>query len=271
MRHNQQQERRINDLTTLIQETKTYYSAQLMIAALNEAPGIGFTIAEMKDTLGEISVIVIDGGSTDRTVAIAKNMGARVFFQDGFGKGDALAKGIEQINSNVDYIILTDADYTYPAEYVPEMIKILEDNPQVGMVCGNRLNENINRKSLRRLFHLGNKLLRFAHKILNGVCLEDPLTGLRVIRAEILREMNIESKGFDIEVELNNFVKNKGFAAKEVLIDYRARLGQKKLKTRHGITILKRILKDMFANRQFLWKVLYLVERNFHAIFKTAN
>ena len=50
----------MKNLTTLIQENETRYSAQLVIAALNEAPGIGLTIAEMRDTLGEISVLVID-------------------------------------------------------------------------------------------------------------------------------------------------------------------------------------------------------------------
>ena len=56
---------------------ETHYSAQVVIAALNEAPGIGLTIAEMKDTLGEISVLVVDGRSSDRTVEIAKSLGQR--------------------------------------------------------------------------------------------------------------------------------------------------------------------------------------------------
>ena len=48
-------------------------------AALNEAPGIGLTITEMKDILDEISVPVVDGRSNDRTVEIAKNLGAKLF------------------------------------------------------------------------------------------------------------------------------------------------------------------------------------------------
>jgi hypothetical protein len=59
-----------------------------------------------------------------------------------------------------------------------------------------------------------------------------------------LRAWHIESKGFDIEVELNNFVQKKGYTTQEILISYRARLGEKKLKARHGFTILRRILKD---------------------------
>ncbi len=219
---------------------------QLVIAALNEEEGIGPTITEMKRTLSDISVLVVDGKSTDKTVELAKNLGAQVICQDGKGKGDALAKAIQNLDANTDYVILTDADYTYPAEYVPEMIKILNENPQVGMVCGNRFNGNVNKKALYRIFHTGNKMLAFSHQILNGVGLKDPLTGLRVIRAEVLRGWKVQSKGFDVEVELNNHVLKRGYFIQETLIDYRVRLGEKKLKARDGFSILRRIVKEVF-------------------------
>jgi glycosyltransferase involved in cell wall biosynthesis len=231
-------------LTVLVQRTQSRYSALLIIAALNEAPGIGLTIAEMKDTLGEIPVLVVDGKSSDRTVEIARNLGANVVFQGGTGKGDAFAKALEHVDENVNYIILTDADYTYPAEYVPAMIRILEENPLVGMVCGNRLNGFVDREALHGVFQIGNRLLALAHTMLNGVPLQDPLTGLRVIRAEALRGWLVKSKGFDIEVELNHLVKRQGFRIREIPICYRSRLGEKKLKVSHGVTILKRILLE---------------------------
>ena len=231
-------------LTILFPQIEASDSAQLIIAALNEAPGIGLTITEMIDTLGEIPVLVVDGKSSDRTVEIAKNVGAEVIYQDGKGKGDALAKALEKVGPNVKFVILTDADYTYPAEYVPKMISVLEENSNVGMVCGNRLNGDIDKKALHSVFHIGNQLLAWAHKNLNGVPLQDPLTGLRVIRAQVLRGWKIKSKGFDIEVELNQMVERSGFKIVEVPITYRARLGEKKLKVKHGLTILKRILLE---------------------------
>jgi len=99
-------------------------------------------------------------------------------------------------------------------------------------------------KAQRTSFLFGNKLLAFAHNLFNGVTLKDPLTGLRVVRAEILRNWTVKSKGFDIEVELNREVERQGFNTIEVPIMYRARLGEKKLKMRHGATILKRILLE---------------------------
>ena len=170
-------------------------------------------------------------------------MGAEIVFQNGHGKGNALAKGLEHLDL-ADYVVLTDADYTYPAEYVPEMIRILEENPDVGMVCGNRFAEKTDPKAFRNIFSLGNRLIAFTANALNGVQLSDPLTGLRVVRAEILRDWQVKSKGFDIEVELNHHVERRGFGIAEIPIHYRQRLGEKKLKVRHGAEILKRIVLE---------------------------
>ena len=228
-------------------KTLTYekpYSTQLIVAALNEEHGIGPTLTEFIDNVDKSYILVVDGHSRDRTVEIAKNLGAEIAFQDGIGKGNAIAKALEQINWRIKYVVLTDADYTYPAEYVPEMVDILERTPQVGMVCGNRFSGYIEPKAVRSSFYFGNKLLAFAHNLFNGVSLRDPLTGLRVIRSEILRNWTVKSQGFDIEVELNHLVERKGYTTVEVPIKYRPRLGEKKLKVRHGATILKRILQE---------------------------
>jgi hypothetical protein len=70
------------------------------------------------------------------------------------------------------------------------------------------------------------------------------LTGLRVVRTEILKEWHIKSNGFDIEVELNKEVERRGFDIIEVPIIYRARVGDKKLRVRDGAQIFSRILAE---------------------------
>jgi dolichol-phosphate mannosyltransferase len=190
-------------------------STQVIIAALNEEEGIGLTISELNKTLKNSRILVVDGRSTDRTVKEAKSMGADVVFQDGLGKGDALAKAVKCSDLTVDYVVITDADYTYPAEYVPKIIKILEENPDVGMVCGNRFSGYLDLKGLNGIFYLGNRFIAFTHSFLNGVQLADPLTGLRVVRAGILKNWNVQSKGFDVEVELNHHVEREGFGIVE--------------------------------------------------------
>jgi len=215
-----------------------------IVAALDEEQGIGYTIAELRQHLEDPRILVVDGRSTDRTVEIAKDLDTEIIFQKDKGKGDAIAQAIKQVNADVDYVVFTDADYTYPAEFIPQMIGILEENPTVGMVCGNRFNSHFHTDQMSNLFYVGNRLLAFTHNMLNGINLHDPLTGLRVVRADVLKGWTPKSKGFDIEVELNHQVERKGYGIVEVPIPYRPRLGEKKLKLKHGATILKRIILE---------------------------
>ena len=69
----------------------------VIVAALNEERGIGPTIEEIQGVLPNPHLIVVDGNSDDRTVEIAKNMGADVILQNGIGKGDAILHGIRKL------------------------------------------------------------------------------------------------------------------------------------------------------------------------------
>jgi len=216
----------------------------VIIAALNEEEGIGPTIEELKKFLSKPHFLVVDGQSEDRTVEIAKEMGAEVLMQVGKGKGSAIGQAVRRVDSNADYVVFTDADFTYPAEYLPKMRAILDQNREVGMVTGNRFNGNFYLGSLHNVLYAGNRTIAFIHILLNGVHMHDPLTGLRVVRSEILKGWNPKSKGFDIEVELNHLVESKGYRIVEIPIYYRQRMGEKKLKLRHGLIILRRILLE---------------------------
>ena len=83
---------------------------------MNEEEGIGLTLAEISQKINPNQVLVVDGHSHDRTVEIAKDFGAHILFQDGLGKGDAISKAVGYIDSDVDYVVVTDADFTYPAD-----------------------------------------------------------------------------------------------------------------------------------------------------------
>ncbi len=215
----------------------------VVIASLNEEEGIGLTLLELKRFLKGSQFLVVDGNSVDRTAEIAKNLGADVLLQKGTGKGGALAQGIDSLDSDVRYIVFTDADFTYPAEFVPKMIEILDQDPNVGMVIGDRFNGEIDlTQSFTNPFYVGNRLIAVAQHVLNGIKLNDPLSGLRVVRADLLRNSSLKSKGFDVEAEINFIVEREGFEIVEIPIEYRSRVGEKKLKVRHGFGILKRIM-----------------------------
>jgi dolichol-phosphate mannosyltransferase len=219
-------------------------SSLVLVPALNEEEGIGLTIAELKKWVYNPRILVVDGKSKDDTVHIAKSLGADVVFQTGIGKGDAIDCALRGLSSDFRYIVFTDADYTYPAEFVPQMVEILDRNPDVGMVIGNRFNSHLHREAMHDANYIGNRLLAFAQAMLNGVALRDPLTGLRVVRWEILKHWRPKSDGFDVEVELNRYVKQQGYRIVEEEIPYRRRVGEKKLRLSQGFSILKRIIQE---------------------------
>ena len=227
-------------------EKEGYLSAPTLILmpALDEEEGIGITIAEFSHYLRNFKVLVVDGRSRDRTVHVAKYNGADVLFQKGRGKGDAIRSAIEYLDDDYKYVVMTDADYTYPAGFVPQMLKILEENPEVGMVCGNRFNSHFHMEAMRNLYYIGNRAIAFTHNLFNGIALRDPLTGLRALRWKIIKNWVPKSKGFDIEVELNHHIERNGYGIVEIEIPYRSRVGEKKLKLKDGFDILKRIVLE---------------------------
>jgi glycosyltransferase involved in cell wall biosynthesis len=220
----------------------------VIIAAINEEEGIGPTICELKTTLNEPNLVVVDGKSSDKTIEIAKDLGAEVLIQKGKGKGSAISQGLDQITEKTHYVIFTDAGYTYPAKYIKEMLFILEEEPNVGMVLGNRFSREHKFESDINQFYVGNRILTLAHNVLNGVKLNDPLTGLRAIRYDLLKGWKPKSNGFDIEVELNYFIERLGYKIVEIPIIYRKRLGKKKLGFRHGFKIFERIIIENIRN-----------------------
>lgn len=222
--------------------TNGFQSTLVLIATLNEEEGIGPTLSEINFFLEKPPCLIVDGKSNDGTVKIAESMGAQVIVKKDDGKGEAIATALESLKGHdFKYVIFIDADFTYPAEYLPQMIRILEENPDVGMVCGNRFHQ-LDFEVMPNRFYFGNRVLALTHSLFNGIDMKDPLTGLRVLRSEIMSGWRPKSKGFDVEVELNSLIENKGFKIVEIPIHYRQRLGEKKLKLKHGLTILKRIL-----------------------------
>src|SRR3972149_11855937 len=149
-------------------------SVSVVVAALNEEKGIAPTHEELKHVLTDSHLVVVDGNSVDRTVEIAKNMGADVSLQVGVGKGDAMFQGIKQLHPSTRYVVFTDADHTYPAEYIPKMVEVLDQDPDVGMVIGDRFNGELAfARSLTNPFFVGNRLIALAQHVLDWVKLND--------------------------------------------------------------------------------------------------
>ncbi len=220
----------------------------VIIPTLNEELGIGETIKELKQALNSPEIIVVDAHSTDGTVEIASKLGAKVLIQGGFGKGAAVFEAFQHLESQSNLnVILIDGDYSYPAGYLPTMIRMLEKSQDVAMVIGERFfyPERFSAKVAKFVsdrYYAGNHILALIHRF-NRVKLKDPLSGLRVVKCSYLKDFLPKAKGFDFEVELNDYIVNsKKGGILELPIIYRERLGKKKLGVRHGFIILYRIL-----------------------------
>ncbi|MDG6223852.1 MAG: glycosyltransferase family 2 protein [Candidatus Bathyarchaeota archaeon] len=214
----------------------------VIVAAYNEEEGIAPTLRELKENLNEPFLLVVDGNSSDRTLELAKDLGAQVVIQKGKGKGNAISEGLAYLNGDSCYVAFTDADFTYPAKYLKEMIRVLDLNPDVEMVLGDRFGRNCEFESDRNQFYIGNKLLGFAQNVINGLKINDPFTGLRLIRCELVKGWKPKSDGFDIEAEINQHIKRSGYKIVEVPIEYRRRLGKEKLGFLDGLDIFRRIV-----------------------------
>jgi dolichol-phosphate mannosyltransferase len=241
----------------------TLKSVSVIIPTLNEEQGIGLTIKEIIENI-DAEIINIDANSTDKTSEIAASLGAKIIKQKENGKGAAIAQALNHLNQNTKYVVLIDGDYTYPATYIPQMIKILEKNTSVEMVTGKRFNNkgglfSYFKKHAANPYTFGNLILAFTHRLLNGVSMEDPLTGLRVLRCDHIKNFRPKSKSFDIEAEINNYIRRRGGKIVEFPIKYRLRLGEKKLKMRHGLIIFLRII--FMAIENLLLRIKSLIEK----------
>ena len=213
----------------------------LLIPTLNEEKGLEMTLREYMSVLKDAHILVADGGSTDRTVEVATRFGAEVIKVDERGKGRAIAHALDHIRKedDPDVIIFTDGDYTYPVEKIPLMLEILaRSDDYVMAVLGNRFQEMPLSRIFTDVFLTGNILIRYFYRRM-GINLQDPLSGLRVVRWDALRDWKPISKGFEIETEMNLYLLMNGWSIREVPISYRERVGKKKLKVRDAIPILK--------------------------------
>ncbi|RLF17103.1 MAG: glycosyl transferase [Thermoprotei archaeon] len=209
----------------------------IVIPTLNEAEAIGKVLNEIINVgIPKDNILVVDGGSTDGTVDIVNSMGVKVILQEGKGKADAIRTAVRYIKT--PFTLLMDGDYTYPARYIPELYNKIKQG--YDLVIGARL---LDRSSQGILFKFGNKVLTKFFNVLFGTGLRDVLSGMYIIRTSILKELFFETRSFGIETEIVAHVVNTTNRIAEVPIEYRRRLGKKKLKVRHGFLILREMIR----------------------------
>lgn len=145
-------------------------------------------------------VIVADNGSTDNSVQVAKELGARVVYQSVKGYGSALMKGIEE--SIGRYIVMADADDSYDFLDIPRFIEPLRSGA-CDLVMGSRFKGKIMPGAMR--WHhkwIGNPVLTSILRLMYGVPISDAHCGMRSFSREAYNRMHLCMPGMEFASEM---------------------------------------------------------------------
>jgi glycosyltransferase involved in cell wall biosynthesis len=189
------------------------------IAVVIPAYNAGRTIAELVQRVREFvdpqDVVVIDDGSQDETSGLAQQAGATVLKHErNQGKGEALKTGFGHVRAR-DYaaVITMDADLQHSPDSIPDFIRRAQDFS--GILIGTR---ERNLKIMPFARWLTNHLTSVIVSILSGVTVRDSQSGYRLIPVEVLREVRLKSRKYDLESEILIKAARKGFGIGEVSI-----------------------------------------------------
>jgi dolichol-phosphate hexosyltransferase len=196
----------------------------VVIPVLNEREAIGKVLDDLKSA-GFEHILVVDGYSNDGTPEIAESKGALVLRQRGPGKAGALATAIDVVST--PFMLVMDGDDTYKAS---DIARLLPHAAEYDEVIGARTG---GRQNIPLLNRLGNWLISKSFKLLFDEPITDVLSGMYLLRTDTMRQIQITSTSFDIEVEIAGSIASIGKIT-QVPIGYGERLGTQKLRSRDG-------------------------------------
>lgn len=201
----------------------------------------------------EREVVIVDDGSTDGTREILNRLrdekapDVRVIYHEkNGGKGAALRTGFE--NATGDILIIQDADLEYdPRDYVKLLEPLLEGRAAV--IYGSRFMGGP-RAAMSLSHTLGNKFLTVLTNVFFGTTLSDMETCYKCFRRDVISNMPLRSRRFEIEPELTAKILKRGYTIFEVPISYNGRAFHegKKISWQDGFTAVRTLLKYRFVD-----------------------
>ena len=195
-----------------------------------------------------VQLVVVDDCSTDGTSDLLARLAADLRFElvrqsVNQGKGAALRAGFAKVAG--DLVVIQDADLEYSPEELPELIRLICEG-RADVVYGSRF---LGRHRVFLFTHyVGNLALTLLTNVLYNTMLTDMETCYKVMRAEVLRSMTLESNGFGIEPELTAKIFKRQLRVYEVPISYDGRGYDegKKIGWRDGVVAVWVLLKYRF-------------------------
>jgi glycosyltransferase involved in cell wall biosynthesis len=204
---------------------ETQIKLSVIIPVYNEQTTLAEMITRVRATGLAFEIIVVDDGSGDDSPFILTRLqydgqpSLRLRRHErNRGKGAAIRTGLEVVSG--DLVLVQDADLEYdPADYAALLAPFAD--PSVQVVYGSRNLQRNPKSSLT--FYWGGRLLSWITNWLYGSRITDEATGYKVIKTALLRDIGLETDGFEFCPEVTAKLLRRGVAIREVPIAYTPR------------------------------------------------
>jgi glycosyltransferase involved in cell wall biosynthesis len=220
----------------------------LVVPILNEAPNLVSVLPCIPPAVDEL--IVVDGGSSDASVAVVRELrpDAIVLSQPGRGKGDALACGLAAASG--EYVVMMDADGSNDPAEIGSFVGALATGADYAK--GSRFVPGGGSSDLTIVRRLGNRLLRGLVNALYGVRYTDLCYGFNAVRAARVPQFDVAWEGFEVEALLSCQAARARLEVVEVASFESRRLhGTSNLRPlRDGLRILRIVLRERLRRRR---------------------
>ena len=206
-------------------------SLTVVIPTLNEAATLPEVIAGVRPHTDDI--LVVDGRSPDGTADVARSLGARVVYDHGRGKGEAIRTVIGHLKR--DIVVFIDADGSHDPADIPALVAPILAG-QADHVSGSRLigGSSELHGGFDECFRLmGSSFITACINHRFRVVLSESQNGFRAIRTEVLRDLGLEEDITTIEQEMIIKTLKKGYRMGEVPThEHRRKAGYSKISVR---------------------------------------
>lgn len=220
-----------------------YVEVAVVIPAFNEADGVAAIVNRVRAALAgapfTFEIVVVDDGSTDDTAFAAEATGVRVIRRkENGGYGSALKAGIHATRS--EYVVITDADGTYPPELIPELLGRADGED---MVVGSRAMTDVSIPMIRRPAKM---FLNRLASYLSGRHIPDLNSGLRVMRrSTLLQFIHLLPSGFSFTTTITLAMLCTQHRVQYVPVQCAPRVGSSKIRPRHFTDFLFLVLRTV--------------------------
>lgn len=196
----------------------------VIMPVFNERETLEEIVKQVLDTGLAHEIVMVDDGSTDGTRDIMKQWDqdpvVRVIYHDeNKGKGSAVRTGFQAACGEI--VVIQDADLEYDPRDYPKLIQPIREG-RADVVYGSRFLGG----PARRVYfwhRLGNFMLTLMTNILYNLDLSDMETCYKCFRAEVVKDLTLRSRRFEVEPELTAKIAKRGYRIFEVPISYYGR------------------------------------------------